>query len=868
MLGGVDPTDDSSRTRPVRYIPALDGLRAVAVGAVLVFHADSPLAPGGFLGVSLFFTLSGFLITSLLLAEHEQSGTVALRRFYLRRARRLLPAAYACLAMVLLLAGYWALEARRDLAGDVVAALANVANWRFALSTDSYSDLFAGEASPVAHFWSLSIEEQLYFVLPLVLVAALRFGRRAVLGVSIVLASGSIAATLATTDPDLVYNGTHTRAAELLVGVILATLLAGRRPAALRPAVASTAGLGASALFVFLVARVELADAWLYEGGLALVGLVSGLLIVVVASGGWPAPLLAARPLVAVGKVSYGIYLFHWPVFLLLAPDRTGLNGPGLFALRCGATGVLTVISYHGLEAPIRAGRRLAAGRGAAMTGGAVAISLAAAAFVVVPVPRMSDTESLLALGADLDETGFVVFGGDSEPTVATAITEVEGSGTTRFEASPAAVEPPDAIVPTSLPKPWSTQTASDPVDDPLILVVGSDGAAVESLRANGLRVVDMSVPECPLNSSPDDDRCHVELTRWSGLAGWLGADRVVITAGVRENAVWLERAESIDTADGLRVMAELESGLLARLMGEIDSLLADRVSTTIYFPQPLGSMYDAVLGEVVARRPRLGGIARNQAELSATLAGPVLDAPVAEQPSKKAAGANIAMSDRPTRILLLGDSTSLGLARALGDVGGNRTVVAWGGANGCPIARVTAVRASSSSDWQYPDCVPFDESVPPLLDRFRPDVVLLVVGPTELVEQRFPGMEGSFLPGDAEYAEFHRSELGELRRLLNQSGVELLIADAPDIHSGPYATREMAQAWRVAELNAVFADAAATWPDVGLIGYRAAVAEMEALQGSIRRDGVHVEVAPLAELVRQTLLDEILVAAAALEQG
>ncbi|MGI9577787.1 MAG: acyltransferase family protein, partial [Microthrixaceae bacterium] len=161
------------------YEPALDGLRALAVVAVLFFHARFGWARGGFLGVSTFFTLSGFLITSLMLGEWRASGAVSLRGFYRRRFRRLLPASWATLLLVLAMGalGIWSTTQLRDLRGDVPWALAELVNWHFIAEDRTYGAQFVAP-SPIEHFWSLAVEQQFYLVLPAVVIVALRFSRR------------------------------------------------------------------------------------------------------------------------------------------------------------------------------------------------------------------------------------------------------------------------------------------------------------------------------------------------------------------------------------------------------------------------------------------------------------------------------------------------------------------------------------------------------------------------------------------------------------------------------------------------------------------------------------------------------------------
>ncbi len=391
---------------------ALDGLRGVAVAAVLAYHGGFAWMRGGYLGVSAFFTLSGFLITRLLLAEYRAEGRVDLGRFWARRVRRLLPAALVALAGIVVFGATVASpEQLAALRGDVVAALGYGANWRFVLAETSYADLSA-LPSPVQHFWSLAIEEQFYLVFPLAVVGLLRAGRGRLAPVFGVLAASTLAsvaasAWLATAGPrggtDRAYFGTDTRAAELLVGALLAVVLAGngrrrrhRAPrrllaglggAVLGGAVLGGAGLGALTVLALAWSRLPSASPGLYRGGLALHALAVAMVIYAALRPGPVRSLLAAAPLRGLGRVSYGVYLYHWPIFLWLTPQRSGLDTGPLFALRATATVVAAALSYTLIERPIRERRALRRPTRPAWAGrlaSPAAAAVAAAAVVVV----------------------------------------------------------------------------------------------------------------------------------------------------------------------------------------------------------------------------------------------------------------------------------------------------------------------------------------------------------------------------------------------------------------------------------------------------------------------------------------------------
>jgi peptidoglycan/LPS O-acetylase OafA/YrhL len=363
---------DVPEGRSLTYRPALDGLRAVAVLAVMVQHAgvklpweDHEALPGGFLGVDVFFVISGFLITSLLLAEHRERGRIDLPRFWLRRARRLLPAVALTIAAAAVLMAVADLQLNADSARrDAFAAMAYVANWRFIFSHQSYFDSF-GLPSPYRHLWSLSLEEQWYLLFPPVLLVVLVWlrHRTRLLLAGLVAGAAASAAWMAVLyqpgdDPSRVYYGTDTRAATLLVGAALAagvTLLPRwfERLAGWLWLVGLVGAVGLVLAFRIFDGR----EPSLYHGGLLAVALVSAAIVVGVGLPDSRGPLhwaLGRRPLVAIGVISYGLYLWHWPIYIWLTPDRTGFGGARLILLRVGVTFALAYASYRLLERPIR----------------------------------------------------------------------------------------------------------------------------------------------------------------------------------------------------------------------------------------------------------------------------------------------------------------------------------------------------------------------------------------------------------------------------------------------------------------------------------------------------------------------------------
>lgn len=356
----------------------------MAVALVLVDHGGIPGVAGGFLGVDLFFVLSGFLITSLLIEELRRTGRIDLSAFWIRRGRRLLPALVLMVLTVAVAHQLFPYDAVAGLRDDAVAAFFWMANWRFvAQRTDYFTQ--GGTPSPLQHTWSLGVEEQYYLIWPVLLVGVVlglaylagRRGRSATVGtVRLVVfilatlgavASGVVAAALASeATRDRVYFGTDTRAQALLVGAAAAALLVRDWPALMAGWSVIATRRGRWAVRVLPVAGLAvLAAAAHYATGTAnefragLLGIVAVAAIAVIApvalhQTGLVARILSWRPLVWLGTISYGVYLWHWPVFLLLNGERTGWSGLGLFAARCVVTVAVAAASWWVIEQPIR----------------------------------------------------------------------------------------------------------------------------------------------------------------------------------------------------------------------------------------------------------------------------------------------------------------------------------------------------------------------------------------------------------------------------------------------------------------------------------------------------------------------------------
>jgi peptidoglycan/LPS O-acetylase OafA/YrhL len=561
------------------HVTALDGMRGIAVLLVLLFHFKIGPFRGGFVGVTVFFTLSGFLICSRTLTEVGRSGGFAVKDFFERRIRRLAPAAIVCILAVVIATNLIGThEQRSSITGDAIAALANVANWRFLVNGTSYADLFAAP-SPLNHFWSLAIEEQFYLFFPVVVWLLLKLPSRAraisvALVVSVALEWSAHAASSADSY-NRFYYGTDARMSELLIGVIAALSLSYWRIPLHRPAGRqrfTVTLLAAAALTAIVIGAITYRNGALsYEhGGAVLMALATAVLIIGGLEGSnGVARLLSARWLVWVGKVSYGAYLYHWPIFALSGKHWGPLHGLSLGLTQLTLSLLLAGLSYRFLESPIQR-RRFAPTRPVLMRHWMKALAgvavLAVALTLVHPVSGASRfapaASSAGSTGSNSSGTGS---SGATSPGLQVPAAEKVKPG--------AVVAPSNAAV-----RPLRVLVTGDSTG----LVMANALVSYQNAHPKALQVLNLSLPGCPI--TPTD-----LIRNYSGEAG----QNVSLCAGW--STTFPKQIEAFKPDVSVVFLSVMEQTDQRRLNGSWDNLLdptyrAHQEAEFIQFATMLGS--------------------------------------------------------------------------------------------------------------------------------------------------------------------------------------------------------------------------------------------------------------------------------------
>lgn len=773
-------------TNPARipYYPALDSMRGLGVLWVMAYHAGQPGFSGAFLALSMFFTLSGFLITSLLVAERRRSGTNSLKGFWSRRMRRLMPAAFLGIAFILL---YAVLAPATDgqlrtLRGDGLATLFYVANWRFIFSGQSYADLFS-EPSPFQHFWSLAVEEQFYMLFPLLVVGVLvlfRNRRWVLTGILAVMAAASAVWMVVLYDGgasfDRVYMGTDTRAAELLMGCLLGLLVAGRGTVKGRWAkpLVNVAGVAALALMIVLWHKASIKDPFFYQGGLFLYALLMVVLVVAatqptgavvsVLSGryrwaerldndpaSFPAPLRpllwllvrAGRALVWVGLLSYGLYIFHWPMNMWLSEAHLGFGGQPLFVVRMAATFALAITSFYLIERPIRTRQRL----------------MGPIRFAAVPTVSALLVIAILATTINPPAPDLVFAEADEEPP---GSEDVLDAGDTSIIGDPATAA--------------SIALREPSVDDPVeVLVIGAvddtdlTRGLTDYAERTGLTVVEtLSLPPCDGTIDPVTGTCG----SWTELASEISSrspDLVLVST--------LVSVEDVLPADGdgsavIRAALEVITAQAPLIWVPSDPAGASA-------QPPVAATAEAVLREA-ASEGRLTGIpvpydalgadpdsyGNRPTALGNWVGGRLLTIGVGRRQPVQA-----------RKVMMVGDSITYSLAPGVADWGrrsGEAQV--WNYAElGCGLGRGGEVIFSDGAQPSREECGRWAEMWPPALADFEPEVIYIETGPWDLVERKLDGWDDFYGPGEEIFDEWLLSEYQTAIDILAQSDAEIV---------------------------------------------------------------------------------------------
>ena len=718
--------------RRLPHHPGLDGLRGLAVAAVLAYHGGFAWAKGGYLGVSVFFTLSGFLITSLLLAEHQREGSISLRRFWGRRFRRLLPAAVVALAGVAVFALTVAsADQRRTIDGDILAALAYVANWRFVLEDVAYGEFFA-DPSPVLHFWSLAIEEQFYVLFPPLVAAVLAVSRRrlaplAAILVALVAASVAMSFVLEGAGPDRIYFGTDTRAVEILVGALLAVAVAawGRPSSRIAGLATSAGGIVALGALGFAAATVAQSSDWLYRGGFAGIALVSATAVFASARESRLGSVLGNPALRWLGLRSYGLYLYHWPIFQWLDAGLTGLEPWPLFAVRVAVTATIAEASYHLVEMPFREGRipRLQARILAPVATAGVAAAAVALAATAPPPALEFEEEGVIAAAAPEvlieEDEHVVVLGGPLAGQLAAALD--------------AAVDPGEALVVDD------ESTAACVPDCPTLEAAWSDAVA------EAATVVFLVGPSDPL----------------AGDVEALRRIREAVPPDAR--VLWVTHPIAGSTVEPTPTPAP-------ELVGSHDA-------TNAIVGETAAAVGDEVIDLARLVEPPAVGTPPVRVTAAVALDDPVLLDRLDQVVAQILEGSRSA--PQTLRILVIGDSVSGTLADGLVAWGQETgSAVVWNATRpGCGILREGELLGVG---FQSEGCRSWAQYYPEHIRDFAPDLVVVHSGPWDLIKRRLPGSEEWTGPGDPEFDAYMRDEYAEAISVLGAGGAPVLWLGTP----------------------------------------------------------------------------------------
>ncbi len=881
------------------YVVPLDGLRALAVIAVVLYHSHFAWIPGGFLGVSAFFTLSGFLITALILREWSSSSTLGLRSFWTRRFRRLLPAEWVTMAVILVLGvvGVWNDDQLRAVRGDLPYSLLEILNWHFIAVDRSYAADFAAP-SPFAHFWSLAVEQQFYVFLPLLALAVLTLGARVpprrrlqrLVALFVVLTVYSAVSNwfFARTSIDRAYYGTDTRMAEMLIGSLLAcaTLRRLRLPAGWARHLALVAGGVATVVLAVMWHVTRLDSSWLYPWGFLLSALCTSALIFAAVQHGLVANVLSVAPLVALGRISYGVYLLHWPVFLWVSPGRVDLGPWPLFGLRMAITIAGAVLMFRLVEHPIRHGSLLQ-GRRTPVLAGVSVIALLAGTFALTssvgPPPADSfAAQSPRSTTIPPPPVRVLFVGDDMATSLADSLRDVEGFDVSAVGAPSCGlvlggwVALPDGTVERDVDRCRATRNLwlegiAATAPDVVLLVTSPRDAADRrlSLQTPWAGAEDPAIADflnVELGSLVDDvtsTGVGVGLVTLPDVANTtpLSAVPLEVPPSASEEGATLMRAEAIEIAAGVpaRPFPENDPARADQVNAVVTAVAADRGVPVFDLAAqarawPGGALDPEMRLDGVGFTPEAGELIaewllpllRDRAPVVAAASPtPVIAADAPLPPAPAAGPRRVVAPGERLDVLVVGDSVAWNVASGLSAWADGDTEATNGSKLGCPIARGGSYRFKRDTVVFAEDC-DWSTFFPELLTGYRPDLVVLSSGIWEVVDRRLPGDDRFRSVGDPGV---DRYVLGEFLAAIDQlsvDGATVVVLTQPGIRPGldqGFQDLPEGEPERIDRLNEMLAEAVSLRPGVArLVDFRSWVVAQPGGEhnAATRADGVH----------------------------
>ncbi|MEY3797678.1 MAG: hypothetical protein RLZZ170_1692, partial [Actinomycetota bacterium] len=550
--------------------------------------------------------------------------------------------------------------------------------------------------------------------------------------------------------------------------------------------IVATMGIVALGAYVYIATHAHTSDNWLYQGGLSAFSLISCLLIVSVLVPGPIRKLMSSRPMVAVGKITYSLYLFHWPVFVVLNQDRMGFDGVALSLARIGVTFAFACLSAWLIENPIRFRKLL-------------------------PKPKWAGVGMIGSMAVTLMVIAAV------SPSAPAAL---------------AGVNAPDEMV--QFTQPSTSITSEVPTREPLkVLVLGSESIVVSDIKIaidDSIPIVIVSgiQPGCAIRPSAETiEGCESFSSVAQRLILQSKPDVAVLSVGQAERKLLAELEDNVlaATGDGVEKDVTLQFRLSVEIVNDIlQPLVTIPVIVVDYgdadvFSDQLDDADMRLDQAITLHQPSMEELADQLAFVDNKLQG----------------------EDRRERVMVIGDSTSYGISAAINNVAGDQYSVLWAGGRNCPLVEAEKVRWWDDAEFDMTNCPTLHPEWDDAFKSFAPSVVVMVYSVPEQAEQKYVNDENWYTIEDPLFVEKHDAAMEELVAACDERGIELLLLNSPEIHGGALGGAQFAQLERVMAWNALMQTWLTRWPQINSVDWESMVMAAETSPGSLRGDGVHM---------------------------